>query len=131
MVIVDTTVWIDYLNGVVTPETAWFDREVTRQRFGLVDLTVCEIFQGLQSDREAARVLAVLREFEIHETGGLELAVAAAAHHRQLRARGRTVRKTIGCLIATFCIRQGHALLHSDRDFEPFEQVLGLVVVRA
>jgi predicted nucleic acid-binding protein len=129
MVIVDTTVWIDFLIGVVTPETAWFDREVTRQRLGLVDLTVCEVLQGLSSEREAARVLAALREFEVHPTGGLDLAVAAAAHYRQLRRRGRTVRKTIDCLIATFCLREGHALLHSDRDFDDFEQALGLAVV--
>jgi predicted nucleic acid-binding protein len=129
MVIVDTTVWIDYLNGVVTPQTAWFDRETTRQRMGLVDLAVCEVLQGLRSDKDAARVLAALREFEIHPSGGLDLAVLAARNYRSLRARGRTVRGTIGCLIATFCLREGHALLHSDGDFDAFEECLGLAVV--
>jgi predicted nucleic acid-binding protein len=70
-----------------------------------------------------------LRRFQIFETGGLELATSAAKHYRFLRARGRTVCKTIDCLIATFCIREGHSLLHCDRDFEPFEQLLGLGVV--
>lgn len=129
MVIVDTTVWIDYLNGTVTPEVQWFDREATRQRLGLLDLSVCEILQGLSTDQEAIRVLRHLQRFEIFETGGVELAAAAARNYRQLRQRGRTVRKTIDCLIATFCLRGGHALLHSDRDFDAFEERLGLQVV--
>jgi predicted nucleic acid-binding protein len=129
MVIVDTTVVIDYLNGIVTPQTAWFDREATRQRLGLVDLTVCEVLQGLRSERDAARVLSALREFEIYSSGGLELAVLAAKHYRDLRSRGRTVRRTVDCLIAAFCLREGHALLHTDRDFDGFEELLGLSVV--
>jgi len=130
MVIVDTTVWIDYLNGAATPETEWLDREAERRRLGLLDLCVCEILQGLATDQEAARVLRHLRRFEIFETGGVELAAAAAHNYRRLRQRGRTVRKTIDCLIATFCLREGHVLLHSDRDFDAFEERLGLRVVR-
>ena len=129
MVIVDTTVWIDYLSGAATPEVEWLDREVTQRRLGLLDLIVCEILQGLSTDEEATRVLRQLRRFEIFETGGLELAVAAAHNYRQLRQRGRTVRKTIDCFIATFCLRGGHALLHVDRDFDAFENQLGLEVV--
>jgi predicted nucleic acid-binding protein len=129
MVIVDTTVWIDYLNGAMTPEAEWLDREATRQRLGLLDLGVCEILQGLSTDQEATRVLRHLQRFEIFETGGVELAAVAAHNYRQLRQRGRTVRKTIDCLIATFCLRGGHALLHSDRDFDAFEERLGLQVV--
>ena len=130
MVIVDTTVWIDYLNGTATPETEWLDREAERRRLGLLDLCVCEILQGLSTDQDAARVLRHLRRFEIFETGGVELAAAAAHNYRRLRQRGRTVRKTIDCLIATFCLREGHTLLHSDRDFDAFEQRLGLQVIR-
>ena len=129
MVIVDTTVWIDYLSGAATPEVEWLDREVTQRRLGLLDLIVCESLQGLSTDEEATRVLRQLRRFEIFETGGLELAVAAAHNYRRLRQRGRTVRKTIDCLIATFCLRGGHALLHVDRDFDAFENQLGLEVV--
>jgi predicted nucleic acid-binding protein len=130
MVIVDTTVWVDYLNDVTTPETEWLDSELARQPLGLLDLMICEILQGLSTDEDAARVLRDLRRFQAFETGGIELATAAARNYRLLRARGRTVRKTIDCLIATFCIREGHSLLHCDRDFEPFEQLLGLVVVQ-
>lgn len=129
MVIVDTTVWVDYLNGVSTPEVDWFDRQAERQRLGLLDLMVCEILQGLSSDGEATRVLRHLRRFEVFETGGLDLATAAARNYRQLRARGKTVRKTIDCLIATFCMQHGHALLHCDRDFDAFEEFLDLEVV--
>ena len=129
MVIVDTTVWVDYLNGVATPETDWLDEQTTRQRLGLLDLMVCEVLQGLSTDREAARVLRHLRRFEIFETGGTELAVDAARNYRWLRARGRTVRKTIDCLIASYCLRERHSLLHCDRDFDAFEQLLGLPVV--
>jgi predicted nucleic acid-binding protein len=129
MVIVDTTVWVDYLNGVSTPEVEWFEREAPRQRLGLLDLMVCEILQGLSTDTEAARVARHLRRFEIFETGGLPLAEAAARNYRRLRAHGRTVRKTIDCLIATFCLEHDHALLHCDRDFGPFEDVLALHVV--
>jgi hypothetical protein len=131
MVVVDTTVWVDYLNDVATPETNWLDRQLARQPLGLLDLMVCEILQGLASDEEAVRVLRDLRSFQIFETGGLELAIAAAKNYRLLRARGRTVRKTIDCMIATYCIQEGHSLLHCDRDFDPFEQLLGLMVVHS
>jgi len=129
MVIVDTTVWVDYLKGTGTPEVEWLDRETSRQRLGLLDVMACEVLQGLSTDEGAARVLRHLRRFEIFETGGIDLAVTAARNYRRLRARGRTVRKTIDCLIATFCIEQHHALLHSDRDFDAFEELLDLHVV--
>jgi predicted nucleic acid-binding protein len=131
VVIVDTTVWVDYLNEVVTPETEWLDEELTRQPLGLLDLMAREILQGLSTDEEAARVLRDLRRFEIFETGGVALAEAAARNYRALRKQGRTVRKTIDCLIATFCLRERHSLLHCDRDFDPFEHLLGLSVVHA
>jgi predicted nucleic acid-binding protein len=129
MVIVDATVWVDYLNGISTPEVEWFEQESGRQRLGLIDLTVCEVLQGVSTDAAAARVLRGLRRFEIFDTGGVALAEAAARNYRRLRARGRTVRKTIVCLIATFCLEHSHALLHSDRDFDPFENILSLQVV--
>jgi predicted nucleic acid-binding protein len=128
MVIVDTTVWVDYLNNVATPETEWLDSQLTRQPLGL-NLMVCEILQGLATDDEAARVLRHLKRFQLLDTGGLELATAAARNYRLLRAKGRTIRKTIDCIIATYCIREDHSLLHCDRDFDPFEQFLGLIVV--
>jgi len=129
MVIVDTTVWIDYLRGLQNRETQWFDKELARQRFGLTDLILCEVLQGIPGEKEFSQVRRELGKFELFTTGGEELAVAAAVNFRTLRARGRTVRKTIDCLIATSCILRGHSLLHRDRDFAPFEQLLGLSVV--
>ena len=129
MVIVDTTVWIDYMRGLQNAETNFFDRELGRQRFGLTDLILCEILQGLRDEHSSNRVLRELRRFELFESGGEELGVAAARNFRNLRRQGHTVRKTIDCLIATYCLRHGHSLLHRDRDFNPFEKILGLVVI--
>jgi hypothetical protein len=129
MVIIDTTVWIDYLRGIVSKETAWFESELKRQRFGLTDLILCEILQGVPDENTARRVLRELSLFEIYNTGGEDMAAAAARNFRLLRQRGRTVRKTIDGLIATFCLRQGFSLLHRDRDYNPFEAVLGLSVI--
>ena len=129
MVIIDTTVWIDYLRGIVSKETAWFESELKRQRFGLTDLILCEILQGVPDENIARQVLRELSLFQIYDTGGEEMAVAAARNFRLLRQRGRTVRKTIDGLIATLCLRQGFSLLHCDRDYNHFEVVLGLSVI--
>jgi hypothetical protein len=95
----------------------------------LCDLILCEILQGMQSDADAASVLAQMSSFDLLETGGMDLAVESARNYRRLRARGHTVRKTIACLIATLCLREGHELLHNHRDFDPFEAMLGLGVI--
>lgn len=129
MVIVDTTVWIDYFGGVKNAESDWLDREIHRQRLGLTDVILCEVLQGIREEASFGRVLREFRRFEVFESGGTELAIAAARNFRMLRQRGYTVRKTIDCWIATFCIQGRHALLHRDRDFDPFELVLGLVVI--
>lgn len=129
MVIVDASVWIDFLNAVTTSETEWLDLRLDHERLGLTTLTLTEVLQGLRDDREAAQVEAELRRFEIVEMPDAALAVASARNYRTLRARGRTTRKTIDCLIATYCIEYGHALLHTDRDFDAFEEHLGLTVV--
>ncbi len=129
MVIVDTTVWVDYLRGDDNNETLWLERELQRQRFALTDLILCEVLQGIKNQNAVAQVQANLSQFHVFETGGVDLAVASAWNYRKLREAGYTVCKTIDCLIATFCLRHGHRLLHRDRDFDPFETVLGLSVV--
>jgi predicted nucleic acid-binding protein len=131
MVIVDTTVWIGYLRGAENPETRWLDRELQRQRLGLTDLILCEVLQSIRDHRTFARVQADLLKFQIFQTGGNELAIAAAQNYRALRHRGYTVRKTIDCLIATFCLKAKHELLHRDHDFDCFEKALGLRVLHA
>lgn len=131
MVIVDTTVWIDYLGGAGNAETAWLDGELPRRRLGLTDLILCEVLQGIRDAGKFRRVRDELLTFEVFPAGGVEMAVAAAENYRTLRQRGYTVRKTIDCWIATFCLLSGHQLLHRDHDFDPFEKVLGLQVVHA
>lgn len=129
MVIVDTSVWIDYLGGITNQHTSWLDRQLTRQRLGLTDLIFCEVLQGIRDNAAFTRVRHDLSSFRIFTTGGKDLAVAAAQNYRSLRQSGYTVSKTIDCLIATFCLEAGHALLHRDQDFDPFEKLLALRVI--
>ena len=129
MVIVDTTVWIDYLQGIRNPETDWLEAELDRQRLGLTDVILCEVLQGVRDEATATTVERQLLKLEVFQTGGVDLARDSAKNYRTLRARGHTVRKTIDCLIATFCLREQHSLLHRDRDFDAFERLLNLSVV--
>jgi len=130
MVIVDSTVWVDYVNGKSNDETRLLENKIGREDIGLTDLILCEVLQGLRSEREFDEVKAELLEFSVFQTGGTGMALETALDYQKLRAKGFTVRKTIDCWIATFCIREGHELLHRDRDFDPFEKELGLRVVR-
>jgi predicted nucleic acid-binding protein len=129
MVIVDTSIWIDYLRGVENSETIWLESRLERQRLGLTDLILCEVLQGIRDQREFSDALSALKKFHVFPTAGIEIAVAAAENYRKLRKDGYTVRKTIDCLIATFCLSYRHELLHRDRDFDSFEEALGLRVV--
>ena len=131
MVIVDTTVWIDYLGGIPNAETEWLDREMSLQRIGLTDMILCEVLQGIRETSQFQRMRDQLLTFDVFSTGGAENAIAAASNYRTLRQRGYTVRKTIDCWIATFCLLTGNQLLHRDHDFDPFEKLLGLQVVHA
>jgi predicted nucleic acid-binding protein len=129
VVIVDTTVWIDYFQDASNPETDWLDAELDRQRLGLTDIILCEVLQGVRDESTAIDVERRLLKLKVFESGGVDLAREASRNYRLLRSRGHTVRKTIDCLIATFCIREEHSLLHRDRDFDPFEKFLNLSVV--
>ncbi len=129
MVIVDSSVWVDYFNGVRNPETDWLVAEIRQRRFGLTVAILCEVLQGVQHERQALEIEAELRNLEILEGGDAHVAVQAARNYRKLRARGRTPRGAIDALIATFCIEHGHSLLHRDRDFDAFEELCGLIVV--
>jgi predicted nucleic acid-binding protein len=90
---------------------------------------LCELLQGVRGDALFAQVRREMLRFEVFSTGGMEMAVLSAQNFQTLRAKGVTVRKTIDCLIATFCLTEGHSLLHRDRDFDAFEQHLGLRVI--
>lgn len=129
MVIVDTTVWIDYLAGISNSQTNWLDAALPHTRLGLMDLILCEVLQGIHNDVAFRSVRDDLMRFSIFSGRGEHLAISAAQNYRTLRTHGFTVRKTIDCWIATFCLISGHQLLHRDRDFDPFEKVLGLRVL--
>ncbi len=129
MVIVDTTVWVDYFRGVSNPETDWVHAELERQRLGLTDLILCEVLQGVRDDVAAKAVERQLRKLQVFDMCGAELARDAARNYRTLRSRGHTMRKTIDCLIATFCIREQYSLIHCDKDYDPFEKFLELSVI--
>jgi predicted nucleic acid-binding protein len=131
VVIVDTTVWVDYFRGVANPETEWVHAELDRQRLALTDLILCEVLQGVRDDVAAKAVERELLKLEVFDMCGADLAREAARNYRTLRTRGHTVRKTIDCLIASFCIREQHSLLHCDKDFDPFEKFLELSVIHA
>lgn len=131
MIVVDTSVWVDFLNGVTNPESQWLDLNLDRERIGVPTIVLGEVLQGLRDDRQAALVQAQLMQFEIVALIDAGLAVEAAQHYRRLRQAARTVRTTIDLLIATYCIREQHALLHRDRGFDVFEERLGLSVIHA
>jgi predicted nucleic acid-binding protein len=129
MVIVDTSVWIDFLNNADNRLTVWLENAVTQQEIGLTTLVLCEILQGFRTEIQVRDFLQDLLQFDVFDTGSAELAIASAQNYRTLRQKGYTVRRTIDCIIATFCIEENHVLLHNDRDFDAFEQQLGLRVL--
>jgi predicted nucleic acid-binding protein len=129
VVIVDTTVWIDYFNGHNNPETDWLDLRLDQDRLGITTIILSEVLRGVRDERRAVDVEHELLKLEVFEAGSVALAVEAARNYRTLRGHGKTVRKTIDVLIATFCLQSGHSLLHRDRDFDPFETLLGLSVI--
>ncbi|MGH7906116.1 MAG: type II toxin-antitoxin system VapC family toxin [Candidatus Binataceae bacterium] len=131
MILVDTSVWIDYFNGRTTAETGLLDRLLGVERLLMGDLILAEVLQGFRSAPDFERARRLLAALEFRAMVGREIAISAARNYRTLRARGLTMRKTIDALIATFCIERGHTLLHCDRDFDGFERHLGLRVLRA
>jgi predicted nucleic acid-binding protein len=130
MIVVDTSVWIDYFNGRPTPAANLLDSLLERERLAVGDLILAELLQGFRSDLDFRRALDFLSAFEFQTMVGREVAIDSARNYRRLRARGVSVRKTIDVMIGTFCIQNGHQLLHTDRDFDPMERYLGLDVVR-
>jgi predicted nucleic acid-binding protein len=129
MIVVDSSVWIDYLNDVATGQVAHLDRLFGAERILVGDLVLCEVLRGLRTESEARRIEDLMRSFDLAPMLDPGLAVRAAANYRALRRIGITVRKTADLIIATFCIERRHTLLHDDRDFDSFERHLGLRVI--
>ncbi|MEW6750896.1 MAG: PIN domain nuclease [Candidatus Latescibacterota bacterium] len=129
MILVDTSVWIDYFNGQCTWQTEALHRLLPQASVLMGDLILAEVLQGLRSETDFRTARDYLRALPFQPMGGYAVAVQSAANYRLLRNHGVTVRKTIDVIIGTFCILEGLVLLHDDRDFAPLEQHLSLQVV--
>lgn len=130
MIMVDSGVWIDFFNGTKHSQVEFLADLINDDEALIGDLVLTEVLQGYRSDREFELARHWLEVVPLRTISGRELAVAAASNYRFLRAKGITVRKTIDVLIGTWCIVNQTPLLHSDRDFDPLEQHLGLQVWR-
>ena len=126
MILVDSSVWVDYFRGAATPQTERLDSLLGSEPLAIGDLILTEVLQGFASDREFNQAKKLLTSLVMVELGGQDIAIQAAKNYRKLRALGITARKTIDTVIATRCIAGGYTLLHSDRDFDPFVTHLGL-----
>jgi hypothetical protein len=126
MILVDTSVWINYFNGIPSWQTDLLDRHLSEDPVFIGDLILTEVLQGFRSDRDFHTAKQLLSELRFCRIGGYDLAVQSARNYRRLRKSGVTVRKTIDVLIGTFCIMKGLTLLHNDRDFDPMVVHLSL-----
>ena len=129
MILVDSSVWIDYFQGTVTPQTERLDNLLGREPLAVGDLILTEVLQGFTNERDFNAARKMLTSLAVVDLGGERIAIQAARNFRALRKLGVTVRKTIDTVIATRCIESGYDLLHNDRDFDPFARHLGLRVV--
>lgn len=129
MILVDSSVWIDYFRGTRNPQTDALDGLLGVEPLSTGDLILAEVLQGFEDDRHFDIARRMMMSLEIVQLGGLDVAVQAAKNFRALRRLGVTIRKTIDTVIATRCIQSGYHLLHNDRDFDPFAKHLGLRVL--
>jgi predicted nucleic acid-binding protein len=129
LILVDSSVWVDYFKGTITAKTEILDTLLGQQPLAIGDLILTEVLQGFDNERDFNAARKMLTSLLVVELGGREIAIQAAKNFRALRRLGVTVRKTIDTVIATRCIENGYDLLHNDRDFDPFVKHLGLRVV--
>jgi len=130
VIFVDSSVWIDYFNGHQSRSVELLESVLGSEPLLIGDIVLTEVLQGFRSDRDYRVARDLLTSFTVENVLNTELALLSARNFRYLRKRGITVRKTLDSIIATFCISKGLFLLHSDRDFDPFEEHLGLQVAR-
>ena len=126
MILVDSSVWIDYFNGAITPHTEKLNSLLGRERLAIGDLILTEVLQGFGKENEFEVARELLTSLTVITLGGQDTAIQTARNFRMLRQVGVTVRKTIDSIIATRCIESGYELLHDDKDFVPFVKHLGL-----
>ncbi len=130
MILVDSSVWIDYFNGKKTSRTDWLDSVLGIKPIIIGDLILAEVLQGFQDAKNFKTARRLLLNFPFMDMLGQELAIKSAENYRILRKKGITVRKTINVMIGTFCINHQIPLLHDDRDFDPLEKYLKLKTVK-
>jgi len=126
MILVDSSVWVDYFNGRLTRETDYLDSLLGAEPVAIGDLILAEVLQGFRGDADYKAAKALFAGLTIYPLLGESLAVKTADNYRALRKKGVTVRKTADAIIATFCIEHRIPLLYSDRDFDPFVKHLAL-----
>ena len=126
MILVDSSVWIDFFRGNATPASEMLDSLLGKESIATGDLILAEVLQGFVAERDFNQARKLLTSLQVLNLAGPDIAIQAAMNFRKLRARGVTVRKTIDTFIATHCIESGLTLLYSDRDFDPFVAYLGL-----
>jgi len=130
MVVVDTTVWIDYVRGLDTPYTNALDYELLHNQVIIGDLLITEFLQGFQNDSDFEAAKKIIDSLIYCDMLGKDIALKSAMNFRLLRKNGITIRKTADIIIGTFCIEHSLSLLHNDRDFDPMEKYFGLNVYK-
>ena len=130
MIIADTSAWIDYFRGLEADHTNALDLALSRNRVATGDLIIAEFLQGFRSEKDYQEARSLMESLEYFDLVGKEVSILAGQNFRLLRKEGITVRKTIDVIIATFCIVNDFELIHNDRDFDPFEERLGLRIRR-
>jgi predicted nucleic acid-binding protein len=130
MILVDSSVWIDFFNGVDRPHVERFYQLLGNEIIATGDLIAVEVLQGFQKEADFKKAKKIMEEIPFFPLCNQEMSIIAAENYRTLRKNGVTVRKTIDVIIGTFCIEHNYKLLHHDRDFDPMEKILGLQVIR-
>lgn len=130
MILVDSSVWINYFNGKITPQTDWLDSALGKESIIMGDLILTEVLQGFHAEKDFKAAQKLLLAFPFMEMLGRESAIQSALTYRFLRKKGVTIYKTIDVIIATFCLHYHLALLHDDKDFDSMEKHLKLDIVK-
>jgi predicted nucleic acid-binding protein len=128
-ILVDSSVWIDYFTGKATPEADFLDSLLGQAALLVADVVMAEVLHGFQDEMHRRQAWDALVKFWLVEVRGFDLARQASVRYHTLRARGIPVRMA-ECRLASYCIDQGFALLHSSPGYEPFERFMGLTVAR-
>ena len=129
MVLIDSTVWIDFFNGIKNQQTDSMSDLLENNLIYLADIVILEVLQGIRDDKLFEEIKILFGNCIILNVLNTEYAIKSANNFRYLRKKGITIRKSIDCLIATYCIENSIKLLHIDKDFQPFVEYLGLKII--